>query len=113
MLIKDAPQIIRASPLKVLRAGLRAFHEIGDYIKPSTRMIQIFGHTATKARVEIDEMQLRRLWAGEALCLDLGLEKGYVILCLGKDRILGLGFYSDGMVRSQLPKGELGKAMTA
>lgn len=113
MLIKDTPQIIQASPLKVLRVGLRAFHEIGDYIKPSTRIIQIFGHAATKARLEIDQTQLKSLWAGEALCLDLSLEKGYVILSLGKDTILGLGFYSEGRVRSQLPRGELGKTMAA
>lgn len=75
-------------------------------------MIQLFGHAATKARLEIDQAQLRSLWAGESLSLDLNLEKGYVILCLGRDTILGLGFYSDGRVRSQMPRAELGKAMS-
>jgi NOL1/NOP2/fmu family ribosome biogenesis protein len=111
LLVKDTPQIIPASTLKVLRVGLRAFNEVGAYIKPSTRMIQLFGHEAVRARLEIDETQLKSLWAGESLAFDLNLEQGYVILCLGKDTILGLGFYSDGRVRSQMPRAELGKAM--
>jgi NOL1/NOP2/fmu family ribosome biogenesis protein len=112
LLVKDNPHIIDASSLKVLRVGLRAFYEVGAFIKPSTRMIQLFGHEATRARLEIDETQLRRLWAGESLGLDLNLEKGYVILCLERDTMLGLGFYSDGRVRSQMPRAELGKAMS-
>jgi NOL1/NOP2/fmu family ribosome biogenesis protein len=111
LLVKDNPHIIDASSLKVLRVGLRAFYDVGAFIKPSTRMIQLFGHAATRARLEIDQAQLRCLWAGESLSLDLNLEKGYVILYLERAMILGLGFYSDGRVRSQMPRVELGKAM--
>ncbi len=67
-------------------------------------MVQIFGHAATKAKLEIDENQLTRLLAGEELKVDLDLGMGYVILIVKKKGVLGLGFYSDGKVRSQIPK---------
>ena len=105
--MKNAPQIALAAQLKVSKVGLKAFQRVGAYVKPTTRMIQAFGHTATKARVEIDEKRLQRLLAGEALPMDLDVGKGYVILGLEKDLILGLGFYGQGRVRSQLPRKEL------
>ena len=111
ILIKADPQINHATKLKVLRVGLRAFEEVGSFIKPTTRMIQVFGHAATRARLEINETQLMQLWEGRQMNLDLDLDKGYVILSLGKDAILGLGFYADGRLSSQLPRRELGKAM--
>ena len=105
--MKNAPQIALATQLKVSKVGLKAFQKVGAYVKPTTRMIQAFGHTATQARVEIDERQLQRLLAGEDLPMDLNVDKGYVILTLGKDLILGLGFYGQGKVSSQLPRKEL------
>ncbi|NIR13853.1 MAG: hypothetical protein GWN86_07825, partial [Desulfobacterales bacterium] len=66
-LLKDSPFLHSASRLKVKRAGLRAFQRIGKFVKPSTRMIQVFGSLATKARVEIDELQLEKLVTGEPL----------------------------------------------
>ncbi len=74
-------------------------------------MIQVFGHSATKAKLEIDEEQLQRFMDKEDLPMDLDLEKGYVILSLGKDMILGLGFYGHGKVKSQIPRKEIRKAM--
>ena len=109
--MKSTPHIVGAAQLKVSRVGIRAFQKVGAFIKPTTRMIQIFGRAATRARIEIDERQLQRLLEGKSLCMDLNLEKGYVILSLGKDPILGAGFYARGEVRSQIPKKELQKHM--
>ncbi len=80
-------------------------------MKPTTRMIQIFGHTATKARLEINERQLQRLLAGDELPFDLDLDKGYVILTLRDNLILGFGLFINGRVRSQIPRKELRKDM--
>jgi NOL1/NOP2/fmu family ribosome biogenesis protein len=70
-------------------------------------MIQVFGHAATKARLELTPSQLSRLLAGEEIPAALDLEPGYVILTLGKDRILGMGLLTNGRVRSQIPKKHL------
>ncbi len=109
--MREAPQIYSASQLKVSKVGLKAFQRIGDFLKPTTRMIQIFGHTATKARLEIDERQLQRLLAAGELPFDLDLDNGYVILALRDNRVLGLGLFINGKVRSQIPRKELRKAM--
>lgn len=74
-------------------------------------MIQIFGGAANRARLEIDTPQLIKLLAGEALYVDLAVEKGYMILSLGENRILGLGFFINGRVRSQIPRKELRQSM--
>ena len=64
-------------------------------------MIQIFGHMATKARLEIAEQGLQKLINGVPLQTDLEIENGYVILNL-KGRTLGLGLLINGLVRSQI-----------
>jgi len=110
-LMKNAPQISAAALLKVSKVGIKAFNKVGAYVKPTTRLIQVFGHKATRAKIEIGETHLQRLLANEKLPMDLGLDKGYVILSLGKDFILGLGFYGQGKVSSQLPKKDLRKEM--
>lgn len=110
-LLRDVPQLVAASHLKVSKMGLRAFQKVGAFIKPTTRFIQVFGHAATKARLEIGEEQLQRLLAGQGLHMDLDLSKGYVILALRQNPILGLGFFIDGKVRSQIPRRELRQSM--
>ena len=97
--------------LKVSKTGLKAFKKVGAFFKPTTRLIQIFGHCATKARLEIDQAQALKLVRGEEIQADLDLETGYVILALDGERILGLGFYIDGAVRSQIPKKEIREVM--
>ena len=105
LLIKS-PFLQAASRLKVARAGLRAFQRIGKFVKPSTRMIQVFGSLATKARVEIDEDQLEKLVSGEPLHIELEIEDGYVIL-LFAGHILGLGLLIEGKILSQIPRNEI------
>jgi len=100
-----------ASQLKVSKVGLRAFQKIGVFVKPTTRLIQVFGTAATKARIEIDYKQLTRLVAGEKLSMNMDLDTGYVILVQRNGRVLGLGFFINGRVRSQIPKKELRQAM--
>ena len=100
-----------ASQLKVSKVGLRAFQKIGVFVKPTTRLIQVFGTAATKARIEIDDEQLTRLVAGEELSIAMDPDTGYVILVQSNKRVLGLGFFINGKVRSQIPKKELRQAM--
>jgi NOL1/NOP2/fmu family ribosome biogenesis protein len=109
-IMKRSALLASAAQLKVSRVGLKAFQKVGAFVKPTTRMIQVFGHTATKARLEIDGEQLKCLADNEDLPMDLNLEKGYVILSLERDVILGLGFYGHGRVKSQIPRKELRRA---
>jgi len=76
-------------------------------------MIQVFGHRAAKGVVEVDEEQLAALLSGERLSADLPVDKGYVILKLKGNGILGLGFFINGAVISQISSRELKKEMLA
>lgn len=111
MLVRNAPPMRRASQLKISRLGLKAFRKIGAFIKPTTRMIQVFGHAAIRAGFEINQEQLLRLLEGGEIPVDSTLDKGYVILTFGENQILGIGFLDNGKVRSQIPKKELKQVM--
>ncbi|MFP3912941.1 MAG: hypothetical protein ACLFUT_12775 [Desulfobacteraceae bacterium] len=106
-LIHNSPQLAYASRLKISKAGLRGFQRVGNFIKPTTRFIQGFGHHATRGVFAVGADQLSALLGGEGIPVDLQLNKGYVILTLGTSRILGLGFFDHHAIRSQLPRKEL------
>lgn len=111
-LIKKGGWINLLSSLKVSRVGLKAFQKVGPgYVKPTTRMIQCFGRLATKNIIDINSKQLDDLINGEKLEMALGDDKGYVIIRLKNHVILGLGFYAQGKLSSQLPKKELRSRM--
>jgi NOL1/NOP2/fmu family ribosome biogenesis protein len=97
----------QAVRLKSVQAGLKAFEQVGSFIKPTTRFIQIFGFHATKGVVEIDRFELRRLLSGERIPADPGLGQGYVILSVDGYGVIGLGLLVAGRVRSQLRAREL------
>jgi NOL1/NOP2/fmu family ribosome biogenesis protein len=105
-LLKNSPFLQSASRLKVVGFGLRAFQRVGKFVKPTTRMIQMFGSLATKAIVEIDDVQLQKLVSGESLPLELDIEDGYVIL-LFAGHILGLGLLIKGKILLQIPRNEM------
>jgi NOL1/NOP2/fmu family ribosome biogenesis protein len=111
LLLKNSCQMGLASQLKISKVGMKAFQKIGAFVKPGTRMIQNFGHTATKARLLINEGQLLKLLAGHDIPVDLDLDDGYVILDLRKGWILGLGLLINGRVQSQLPQKDLRETM--
>ena len=98
--------ISEISHLKIKRLGIKAFKEVGSFIKPTTRIIQYFGHLATKAVFNIDEKQLEKLLIGEYLPFDNNLENGYVILSIN-GQVLGLGLLINGEIRSQLPSNDV------
>ena len=105
-LVNKSRLISEISHLKIKRLGIKAFQEVGSFIKPTTRIIQYFGHMATKAVFNIDGEQLKQLLKGEYLPFDGDLENGYVILSL-KGQVLGLGLLIKGEVRSQLPSDDV------
>ena len=110
-LLKDSPHLGALSRLKVAKVGLKAFRRVGAYLKPTTRLIQMFGAHARKALFDIDEKGMELLLRGTPIAADLEIDSGYVILRLKGRGILGLGLYVNGSIRSQLPKKALREAM--
>ena len=113
LLLREGPAMESATGLKVSKTGMRAFKRVGAFFKPTTRLIQAFGPHATKARLDIDEPRALRLIRGEEIRAHLDLDTGYVILAMKGERILGLGFFKEGRVRSQIPRKEIRAAMFA
>jgi len=102
-MVRASPFLEKAGALKISFVGLRAFTKIGQFIKPSTRMIQVFGKNATKSRLEIGKEDMMRLLNGVTLDIESQQEDGYVILSYEGDT-LGLGLLLNKLVHSQLPR---------
>ena len=83
--------------LKISQLGMRAFQQVGQYLKPTTRFVQAFGKMATKSLFQVELPILQKIADGEAIIVDLGIENGYIIL-LYDDVPLGIGFYINGAV---------------
>jgi NOL1/NOP2/fmu family ribosome biogenesis protein len=105
-ILKESPLIGQITHLKVWRVGFKAFQEVGQFVKPTTRMIQLFGPRATRARLDISEGDFRRLARSDEIRADMGIDNGYVILSI-KGMVLGLGLLINGAIRSQIPKKEI------
>jgi len=105
-LLNDSPELRQIAHIKQVRAGIKAFQKIGEFVKPATRMIQQFGHLASRAVFEIDHADLETLVNNGEIACNLELDNGYVILRL-KGKIMGLGLLINSMIRSQLPRKEI------
>lgn len=101
-----------ASHLKVWKTGLKAFQRVGAFLKPTTKMIQVFGAAATRARFDLSEQDIASLLEGKELPGDPEMANGYVILA-ARGYVLGLGLLIDGKIRSQLPRKSLNQGMLA
>ncbi|MCG6880813.1 MAG: hypothetical protein LJE96_16915 [Deltaproteobacteria bacterium] len=110
-ILGKSEQVKDGTRLKVSKVGLRAFRKVGHFIKPTTRFIQAFGRHATKGIFHMDLLQLKTLIRIGEIPVDLALEKGYVVLSLEDNVILGLGFYIHGTLRSQLPRNQIRESM--
>lgn len=92
--------------LKVSRVGLKAFDQVGKHLKPTTRMIQIFGNHATKGVYELSEEAFGRLARGELVKINTDLEDGFVILRLG-EKVLGIGLLIQSTISARIKQSEL------
>jgi len=86
--------------------GLKAFQTVGKYIKPTTRMIQVFGHYATRSVLAISADDINRLSEGMQISSDMEVDNGYIILSF-KGAALGLGLFIYGRITSQIPRRDL------
>ena len=92
--------------LKVSQVGLKAFDQVGKYLKPSTRMAQMFGHHATKGVYHLSDDEFEKLLRAEPLEVDTEMEEGFVILCL-RENVLCIGLLLRGTITSRIRQSEL------
>jgi NOL1/NOP2/fmu family ribosome biogenesis protein len=102
-IIKKSSPLERASYLKVSMVGIHAFDQVGAFIKPTTRFVQIFGSLAKRAVYHPDRGEWERLLSGDTLSFEEPLENGYVFLFLNRKPV-GLGLLINSRIRSQIPK---------
>ena len=105
-LLRRSPHLHSMQSFKVFAFGMKAFQRVGQFMKPTTRAVQVFGALATKAVLHLEDWQLQCMLNGKDLFLDKELEDGYVILALG-NHVLGLGLSIKGRVRLQIRKSDL------
>ena len=105
-LLRHSSFVEQASQFKISIAGLRAFGKINRFVKPSTRMIQIFGHNATRATLDLNKREFEGLEKGEPFQVGFEIENGYVIISY-EGHPLGLGLFINGLVHPQIPRKEL------
>lgn len=108
-ILRMSAHLAKAGHLKVEAAGIKGFHLIGEFIKPSTRVIQMFGRHAVKARVELGGEEMCRLAGGGEIPADPDMGNGYVILCLRGGAPPGIG--PDNQANAQSPDSQGGIAV--
>jgi hypothetical protein len=95
----------------VSQVGLKAFDKVGKYLKPATRMVQLFGHHATRAVYWLTNSELHRLLKAQPLEVETGFEDGFVILRL-REHVLGVGLLMQGTITSRIRKSETYRMVT-
>jgi len=111
-LLRKATSVNLPVRLKVSQVGLKAFDKVGKYLKPATRMVQLFGHHATKGVYPLSESELENLLRAEAVVVGSRLEDGFVILRF-REQVLGLGMFMQGKITSRIRQSDLKQMVTA
>jgi NOL1/NOP2/fmu family ribosome biogenesis protein len=97
--------------LKVNQVGLKAFDKVGKYLKPATRMVQLFGHHATKGVHSLSDSELEILLRAEPVEVESGMEEGFVILRF-REQVLGVGLLMQGRITSRIRQCEAQRMVT-
>ncbi len=105
-IVARSPHLRQAFSLVPHTVGLRLARETNLGIKPTSYGLQVFGHRATKNRVQLSREQAVRFLRGEELNLeaDTPPEPGFVVVSYEGD-VLGCGLYkTGGLLFSLIPK---------
>lgn len=93
--------------------GIRLIRGKDRGIKPTTYGLQVLEDEIKRNVLELEKNEFLKLLRREEMIPAEFEEEGYVALKF-KDRIIGCGFYKDGVVSSRVPKGrgkELAEAL--
>ena len=88
--------------------GMTVLRTRQEHWTPTMAGVQRFGGHATRNVLELDRQQARRFLAGEEQELGWDGDWGYLIVAheiAGEPEPLGVGLYTYGTLRSQVPKG--------
>ena len=88
--------------------GMTVLRTRQEHWKPTMAGVQKFGGHATRNVLELDREQAQRFLAGEEQDLEWDGDWGYLIVAhriAGRSEPLGVGLYTYGTLRSQVPKG--------
>lgn len=94
-------------PVGVQTLGLRLLRTGGHDWKPTTDGIQRFYPAATRNVLTLDRERARRFVRGEGQAVTWAGDRGYLIVVArlaDTAAPLGVGLYTDGVLRSQIPK---------
>lgn len=95
------------SPIAVETLGLRLVRTGGYHWKPTTDGVGWLWPSIDRNVVSLDRSAARRFVRGETQALDWDGDRGYVVVSTavgGEPAPLGVGLYTDGTLRSQVPK---------
>lgn len=86
--------------------GIRIIRKLkGHIFKPTTYALQLLADRATKNIIVLDRVQTLQLLKEGKIKIDTAsADNGYVIIRYQKD-ILGCGFYREGLLKGQFPRG--------
>jgi NOL1/NOP2/fmu family ribosome biogenesis protein len=96
------------TPADVEALGLTLLRTRGEYWKPTMAGIGRFGDRATRNVLQLDPEKAGRFLAGEDQEVDWDGDWGYLIVAhelAGEPEPLGVGLFTYGTLRSQVPKG--------
>lgn len=85
-------------------SGIRALRDLDIGLKPTTYLVQLLDEHIEKNIVELDREEFRKLLAREEMIPRDLEQEGYVALEY-KGRVMGCGYFKDGVVSSRIPKG--------
>ena len=88
--------------------GMTVLRTRQEHWKPTMAGVQKFGGHATRNVLELNRQQARRFLAGEEQEVEWDGDWGYLVIAhgiAGEPEPLGVGLYTYGTLRSQVPKG--------
>lgn len=89
--------------------GIRAVRDMKIGLKPTTYFLQLMQDQISKNIVKVSEADLRTFREDGMIQRELD-KKGYAALKF-RERIIGCGFYKDGLVSNRIPEGRLEELM--
>jgi hypothetical protein len=110
-LLRKTTRVALPVRLKVSQVGLKAFDKVGKYLKPATRMVQLFGDHAKKGVYLLSEIELEKLLRAEPLEVKSPIDDGFLLLRF-REQVLGVGLLMKDTITSRIRQSELKQMVT-
>ena len=101
----STPEVFSFREVSAIRKGLECGRVYGHDLKPDNDFVQLFGSSATKNVIEMQEWQVAKFLRGETVKINepLTVEKGFVIIRY-HDLPVGVGKYNGSEIRSAIKR---------